>query len=87
MNEVVEPHVTGPLTEAVAVHSDATAEEVRRAFNFKPRCLTGLRECQHVCECMPSAWKNLPLENRLRYPDEHQKVIDSEGRITLARQP
>jgi hypothetical protein len=86
---VLEPHVTGPPTEAVDVHlrPDATTEEIRRAFDFNLRCLTGLRECQHVCEFMPSAWKDLPLENRLRYPDGREIAIDSECRAALTRQP
>jgi hypothetical protein len=85
---VLEPPVTGPPTEAVAVHlrPDATKEEMRRAFDFNLRCLTGLRECQHVCEFMPSAWKDLPLENRLRYPDGREIVIDSECRTALTSQ-
>jgi hypothetical protein len=84
---VSEAHVTGPPTETVVVHLTplATADEVGRGFNFNFRCLAGVRECQHVCELMPSAWKDLPLENRLHYSDGHEKAIDSECRSALAR--
>jgi len=83
---VLEPHITGPPTEAVDVHlrPGATTEQIRRAFDFNFQCLTGLRGCHHVCELMPSAWGDLPLEKRLRYIDGHENVIDSECRTALA---
>jgi len=82
---VLEPHITGPPTEAVNVHlrPGATAEQIRRAFDINFQCLTGLRGCQHVCELMPSAWEDLPLEKRLHYADGHENVIDSECRTAL----
>jgi hypothetical protein len=83
---VLEPHITGPPTEAVDVHlrPGATPEQIRRAFDFNFQCLTGLRGCQHVCEFMPSAWGDLPLEKRLHHADGHENLIDSECRTALA---
>lgn len=85
---VVVPVVTGPPTESLDVQlgPEATAEEVKRAFDFNLRCLTRLRECKHVCEVMPSAWEDLPPGNRMRYPDGRERAIDTECRAAIARQ-
>jgi hypothetical protein len=83
---VVEPHVTGPPTEALEaeVSPEASSEERRKAFDFNTKCLTSLRECRHVCEISPSAWKDLG-EHRLRYEDGREKVVDAECRQSLSR--
>ena len=82
---VYEAHVTGPPTESLNVELSpaATAEERRKGFNFNLSCMTGFRECRHVCEVMPTAWKDFPVERRLQYSDGREKVIDSECRERL----
>jgi hypothetical protein len=79
---VFEAHVTGPPTESLNVELSpaATPEERRRGFDFDLSCFTGFRECRHVCEVMPTAWQNLPLERRIQYGDGREKVTDSECR-------
>jgi hypothetical protein len=77
---VHQAHVTGPPTESLIVElsSAATPEERRKGFDFNLACLTGFRECKHVCEVMPTAWKDLPLERRIQYGDGQEKVTDPE---------
>jgi hypothetical protein len=82
---VYEAHVTGPPTESLNVELGpaATPEEYRKSFDFNLSCLTGFRECRHVCELMPTAWKDLPSERRIQYGDGRDKVMDSECRKRL----
>jgi hypothetical protein len=79
---VTEPRLTGPAGEPldVELRLGATAEERKKAFDFNLSCLTGLRECRHVCEVMPSAWRDLPLERRIHYDDGREKRVDEECR-------
>lgn len=60
---VFEAHITGPAGERFGVRlaPEATPDEHRKAFDFNFSCLTRLRECRHVCEMLPSAWRDLPL--------------------------
>jgi hypothetical protein len=68
---VYEAHITGPPGEALVVElgPTATLEERKRGFGFNFSCLTALRECRHVCDTMPSAWRDLSLRGRLTYED------------------
>ena len=79
---VHQAHVTGPPTESLIVElsSVATPEERRKGFDFNLSCMTGFRECRHVCEVMPTAWKDLLPERRLQYSDGSEREIDSECR-------
>jgi hypothetical protein len=49
---VSEAHITGPRGEALIVElgPTATMEERKKGFGFNFSCLTGLRECRHVCD-------------------------------------
>lgn len=82
---VIEPHVTGPPTEALHVNitPDANFDERRKAFVLGMRCLTSLRECRHVCELSPSAWPDLG-DHRLFYEDGHEKIVEAECEKSLA---
>lgn len=82
---VVEPHVTGPPTEALRaeVSPGASSEERRKAFDFNTNCLTSFRECRHVCEVSPGAWKDLG-EHRLRDGDGQEKAVDAECNQSLS---
>jgi hypothetical protein len=77
---VYEAHVTGPPTESLNVELGpaATNVEYGKSFDFNLSCLTDLRECRHVCELMPTAWKDLPSERRIQYSDGRDKAMDSE---------
>jgi hypothetical protein len=77
---VYQPVVSGPPTEMIKVElrPNATADERKKAFDFNFSCLTQFRECRHVCELMPNAWKDLPPERRTHYGDGREKVTDSE---------
>jgi hypothetical protein len=79
---VYEAHITGPAGErfGVRLSPEATPDERRKAFDFNFSCLTQLRECRHVCEMMPSAWRDLSPDRRLRYEDGREVVSDSECR-------
>lgn len=68
---VSEAHITGPPGEALVVDlgPTATMEEREKGFGFNFRCLTALRECRHVCDTMPSAWRDLSPRRRLTYED------------------
>jgi hypothetical protein len=79
---VHQAHVTGPPTESLSVELSpaATPEERGKGFDFNLSCLTGFRECRHVCEVMPTAWKDLPLERRIQYGDGREQMTDSECR-------
>jgi hypothetical protein len=82
---VVEPHVTGPPTEALhaELSPGASPEEQRKAFEFNPNCLVAFRECRHVCEISPSNWK--ALEERRRSRGEiRERIIDIECRQSLS---
>jgi hypothetical protein len=78
---VTKLNVTGPPAEALHVELSpaATAEETRRAFNFNFSCLTAFRECRHICEVLPDAWKDLPPERRPPW-DGREKLVDAECR-------
>jgi hypothetical protein len=79
---VYEAHVTGPPTESLNVElsAAATSEEYKKGFDFNLSCLTRLSECRHVCELMPTAWKDLPSERRIKYGDGRNEMMDSECR-------
>jgi hypothetical protein len=66
---VYQAHVTGAPGESLGVELSlaATIEERKKGFGFNFSCLTALRECRHVCETFPSAWRDLPPERRLIY--------------------
>ena len=68
---VSEAHITGPRGEALVVElgPTATMEERKKGFGFNFSCLTGLRECRHVCDSMPNAWRDLTPRRRLMYED------------------
>jgi hypothetical protein len=68
---VYEAHITGPPGETLGVELSpaASTEERRKGFNFNLSCLTALRECRHVCDTLPSAWKDLTPDARLTYED------------------
>lgn len=68
---VSEAHITGPPGESLVVHlgPTATAEEREKGFGFNFSCLTALRECRHVCDIMPSAWRDLSPRGRMTYED------------------
>jgi len=72
---VSEGIITGPPGEDLNVRlsPSATAEERKKGFDFNFSCLTAFRECRHVCETMPSAWRDLTsqpnLAGRLRWKD------------------
>jgi hypothetical protein len=82
---VHEPHMTGPPTEDLSVELSpmASLEERKKAFDISTKCLTSFRECRHVCEVSPSAWKDLG-EHRLSYEDGREKVVDAECRQSLS---
>lgn len=82
---VSDAHVTGPPAEflGVQIGPDASKDEKLRGLTFNFDCLTGLHPCRHVCELMPSAWRDLPLNQRIHYPDGHEIAIDSECRHAL----
>jgi hypothetical protein len=84
---VYEAHVTGPPSQDVNVElaANATRVERRKAFDINMRCLTSLFECKQVCELIPSAWQDLPLERRLQYADGREKKVDAYCREALAR--
>src|ERR1700674_5099184 len=86
---VSEAHVTGPPAEflGVQIGPDASNDEKHRGLSFNFGCLTRLKECRHVCEVMPGAWKDLPLDRRIHYPDGHELVGDAECRQALAPAP
>ena len=86
---VSEAHVTGPPAEflGVQIGPDASNDEKHRGLSFNFGCLTRLKECRHVCEVMPGAWKDLPLDRRIHYPDGHELVVDAECRQALAPAP
>jgi hypothetical protein len=79
---VRQAHLTGPPTESLIVELSpaATPQERRKGFDFNFSCLTGFRECRHVCELMPTAWKDLPKDSRIQHNDGQDKVMDSECR-------
>ena len=79
---VHQAHVTGPPTESLIVELSpaATPQEHKKGFDFNFSCLTGFRECKHVCELMPTAWKDLPVDRRIQYSDGPDKMMDSECR-------
>jgi hypothetical protein len=79
---VYEAHVTGPPGEALRIELSpaASPEERRKGFDLNFSCLTALRECRHVCETMPTAWKDLPSERHIRYSDGREKLANSECR-------
>lgn len=79
---VYEAHITGPAGErfGVRLSPEATSDERRKAFDFNFSCLNQLRECRHVCEMLPSAWRDLSPDRRLRYEDGREVVSDSECR-------
>jgi hypothetical protein len=68
---VYEAHITGPAGEALGVELGpaATMEERKKGFGFNFSCLTALRGCRHVCDTLPSAWRDLTPSGRLRYED------------------
>ena len=68
---VHEAHITGPPGEALRVELSpaASVDEYRKGFDFNLSCLTSLRECRHVCDTFPSAWKDLTPGHRLTYED------------------
>jgi hypothetical protein len=76
----VHEGATGLPGEAfgVSLSPEATEEERQKAFDFNLSCLTQLRECRHVCEILPNAWRDLSPEHRLRYTDGREVVTDSE---------
>ncbi|MGH9681778.1 MAG: hypothetical protein ACRD4Y_17665, partial [Candidatus Acidiferrales bacterium] len=82
---VHQPVVSGPPTEMIKVElrPNASADERKKAFDFNFSCLTRFRECRHVCELLPNAWKDLHPESRIHYGDGREKVIDSECRDRL----
>jgi hypothetical protein len=82
---VSDADVTGPPAEflGVQIGPDASKEEKLRGLTFNFDCLTGLHPCRHVCELMPSAWRDLPLNQRIHYPDGHEILIDAECRHAL----
>ncbi len=69
--KVREAHITGPPGEALIVElgPTATQEQREKGFDFNFSCLTAVRECRHVCDTMPSAWKDLQPSARLTYED------------------
>lgn len=79
---VYEAHITGPPGEAlgVVVSPAASVEDRRKAFDLNFSCLTSLRECRHVCQTLPSAWRDLAPSARLRYEDGTPVYDDSECR-------
>jgi hypothetical protein len=44
--------------------TNATPEQVKRAFDFDPSCLTQIGGCQTACQVMPSAWLDFEREAR-----------------------
>jgi hypothetical protein len=86
---VSDAYVTGPPTEflGVQIGPDASKDEKLRGLNFNFGCLTGLHACRHVCEVMPSAWNDLPMDRRVHYPDGRELVIDTECRQALGPNP
>lgn len=82
---VYQAIVTGPPTESLRVElsPSATPEERRKSFDFKLSCFTGFRECRHVCEVMPTAWKDLPPGKHIQYGEGREKVTESECRERL----
>ena len=71
---VSEAHITGPPGEALVVELGPTAtwEEREKGFGFNFSCLTAFRECRHVCQTMPSAWRDLTPRGWLTYEDGRQ---------------
>ncbi len=86
---VYDAHVTGPPTEflGVEIGPDASKDEKQRGLGFNFGCLNRLNECRHVCEVMPSAWKDLPLDRRIHYPDRSEIAVDTECRQALNPKP
>jgi hypothetical protein len=74
---VSEAHITGPPGEALVVWlgPTATAEEREGGFGFNFSCLTEFRECRHVCQTMPSAWRDLTLQ-----PNSRGRMVYADGR-------
>ena len=72
---VSEGNITGPPGEDLEVQlsPSATAQEREKGFDFNFSCLTAFRECRHVCETMPNAWRDLTsqpnLAGRLKWED------------------
>jgi hypothetical protein len=79
---VYQAHVTGPATESLIAELSpaATPKELKKGFDFNFSCTTGFREFKHVCELIPTAWKDLPEDRRIHYSDGPDKVMDSECR-------
>jgi hypothetical protein len=84
-----DAHVTGPPAEflGVEIGPDASDDEKHRGLSFNFGCLTSHEECRHVCEVMPGAWMDLPLDRRIHYPDGHELVVDAECRQALGASP
>jgi hypothetical protein len=74
---VSEAHITGPPGEALVVWlgPTATTEEREKGFGFNFSCLTAFRECRHVCQTMPSAWRDLTLQ-----PNSQGRMMNEDGR-------
>jgi hypothetical protein len=68
---VYESHITGPRGEALGVELSpaASSQQRKKAFDLNLSCLTRFPECRHVCETLPSAWKDLTPDRRLMYED------------------
>lgn len=77
---VYQAHVTGPATESLNVELSpgATPNEYRKGFDFNFSCTTGFLECKHVCELMPTAWRDLAPPRRIREPNGGAEGIDSD---------
>lgn len=74
---VSEAHITGPPGEALIVRLSprATTEEWEKGFNLDFSCLTAFRECRHVCQTMPSAWRDL-----ISQPNSRGRLMYEDGR-------
>jgi hypothetical protein len=80
-------HGSGPPMELLGVDltPDASPDQARRAFNVNLSCLTSLFECRNVCEVLPSAWNDLPLEKRMLSRDAYGKEIGAECQAAIGR--
>ena len=85
---VVKPHLTtnggGQALDAY-VTSDATAQEIDRAFDYRLSCISSLAGCSEVSDLLPTAWQDNVATEAASYQHNDDKIYGPCPLRTLAR--